>query len=184
MCDLRATGAYLSPFFNSSPKLVHLKFAYREIEGKFMKKEAAFTMLEIIVVLIIVGVLIPVSVPNLQNMIKHAQVQDAKNNLLAVYTAQVSRFANDSTYYAPGCAVPNDFRAGLKINLSITNNINYCCENPNVAIPPLEDFFCLAQGDGFELRINNAQVLVPMNTTPYPACGGTSNPCCSGGVCT
>lgn len=143
-------------------------------------RKHGFTMMEIIVVLIIVGVLIAIAVPNITNSIKHAQVQDAKNNLLSIYTGQLNRNATRGDYYTPGCLGTNDFRAGLSINISINNNIKYCCENPNATGTPL-DFRCLAQGEGFTLRINNAQVLVPMNTSPYPDCSGTANPCCSSG---
>lgn len=141
-----------------------------------MKKIAAFTMLEIIVVMVILGILAAIAVPNMNNAIARAQVQDAKNNLLAIYAGQQNLFARSGAYLRNAATNVN---TGLSIAVA-SNNINYVCDADPAAPADLNRFRCTATrtGGGFVMQVTNGPVVLS-NDSPYPNCTTTANPCCT-----
>jgi len=64
-----------------------------------MKKNAGFTLIEIIIVIVIISVLIGLSVPNLQNMMEKTRSREGIQILEALRKAQWAYFyENDSTF--------------------------------------------------------------------------------------
>ncbi|MFH1232133.1 MAG: type II secretion system protein [Planctomycetota bacterium] len=53
-----------------------------------MKKDNAFTLMELVMVVVIIGILISIAVPLSREAILRTRVKDAKSNLRAMYAAQ------------------------------------------------------------------------------------------------
>ncbi len=150
-----------------------------------MQRNAAFTMLELIVVMIILGVLVIIAVPNFNRQISRAQVQDAKNNLLAIYAAQQNLFARTGNYLRNPATNVN---AALSLSV-VSNDINYACGADPVDAANVGLFSCTATqagGNNFVMRITNAPVVL-YSLNPYAVCGAVDangnayNPCCASG---
>ncbi len=150
-----------------------------------MKRNTAFTMLELIVVMIILGVLVIIAVPNFNRQISRAQVQDAKNNLMAIYAAQQNLFARTGAYLRNPAVNVN---AGLSLSV-VSNDINYVCGADPADAADVGRFACTATqvgGNNFVMRVTNVPVVL-YNLNPYAVCGAADangnayNPCCSSG---
>lgn len=63
-----------------------------------MKKQAGFTLLEIMVVVVILGILAGVIVPNVIGQIDRASVQKAKSDL-AAYESAIKQYYLDNRFY-------------------------------------------------------------------------------------
>jgi type IV pilus assembly protein PilA len=66
-----------------------------------LKRQSGFTLVELMVVVAIIGLLSAVAVPNFQKYQAKAKVSEAKLQLSAIYTAEVSFFSDFSIY--AGC---------------------------------------------------------------------------------
>jgi type IV pilus assembly protein PilA len=66
-----------------------------------LKRQSGFTLVELMVVVAIIGLLSAVAVPNFQKYQAKAKVAEAKLQLSAIYTAEVSFFSDFSIY--AGC---------------------------------------------------------------------------------
>ncbi|MEI7998026.1 MAG: prepilin-type N-terminal cleavage/methylation domain-containing protein, partial [Candidatus Omnitrophota bacterium] len=64
-----------------------------------MPNKKGFTLLEIIVVSLIVGVLVLIAIPNFTNMLNRSYARQALTNLLAIYSAQQSYYMNNNSAY-------------------------------------------------------------------------------------
>jgi len=65
-----------------------------------MKKDNAFTLMELVMVVIILGILISVAVPLSQEAILRTRIKDAKSNLRAMYAAQKAYAMKYDDFYA------------------------------------------------------------------------------------
>jgi prepilin-type N-terminal cleavage/methylation domain-containing protein len=86
-----------------------------------MTSQKGFTLVEIVVALIIVGIGAALVVPNLINSMEQTKAQAAKNNLLAI-SAKQQKYYEDYGYYCSDQA-PNatcGSAANLMSNLSLT----------------------------------------------------------------
>ena len=101
-------------------------------KGEFlMLSKQGFTLIEIIVVMVIIGLLIRVAVPSFNNNIEHMKAQTAYDNLLAISAAQ-QRYGEDysGTYcVAAGCGDSNaNLSTSLRLSLGGANDaFNYLC---------------------------------------------------------
>lgn len=71
-----------------------------------MRGQKGFTLVEMVVVLIIVGIAAACLIPNLVNSIEQTNAQAAKNNLLAIAAAE-SKFYEDYGFYCTDVSVPS-----------------------------------------------------------------------------
>jgi prepilin-type N-terminal cleavage/methylation domain-containing protein len=99
-----------------------------------MSNKKGFTLIEILVVLVIVGVLALVALPNYNAMVIQGSASTAQNNLISIYNAQKASYINNNKYYF-SAACPdtlNNINTSplLSLNLADTN-FNYCCTNAN-----------------------------------------------------
>ena len=101
-------------------------------EARFMAGKKAFTLIEILVVLIIVGILLGVAIPNLMVFMEQTKAQTAKNNLLAIVGAQQRYFEDTGSYYInganPTCADHlGDLSSNLRLGFSTYEHFLYSC---------------------------------------------------------
>lgn len=79
-----------------------------------MFKRKGFTLLELIIVVIIIGVLAGIAIPQYLNAVERAKVAKAKANLMMVSQAEKMYQANESTY-----TVVNDAASAALLNLYV-----------------------------------------------------------------
>ncbi|MBI3602500.1 MAG: prepilin-type N-terminal cleavage/methylation domain-containing protein [Candidatus Omnitrophica bacterium] len=145
-----------------------------------MRAKRGFTLIEIIVVLVIVGVLATIAVPNFVNMINQSYAQDAMRNLMAIYAAQVSNQQNSGSYCTASCANTGSINSNLGVSIVTSGGTGYNCN----VICTGGTQCCIAAGQGsftMQLVLSNP---VNVGTAPVycgPANPPPTNPCCQGG---
>ena len=95
-----------------------------------MSNKKGFTLLEIIIVIIIVGLLTALALPNYFTMLYQGAANAAQNNLITIYNAQKSYYlspAGNGTYY--NSSSNNDLtNINTVFNLNITDpSFQYTC---------------------------------------------------------
>ena len=133
-----------------------------------MKKNEykAFTIMELLIVIIIVGIMVAFSIPNYNKSVTRAYEQDAVMQLSTIHAAEQIYLAKEGAYWPTGTSYPVDqINATLHTN-TIENGMTYTC------IPNPPGFRCTAQRfDGtFTVQIKDGVL-------------SNINPCCSSGVC-
>jgi type IV pilus assembly protein PilA len=78
---------------------------------KFLKKESGFTLIELIIVMVIIGILVILLLPNLSNGPKRGRDSERKSELRTVASALEQYFADKSAY------PPSGDYAGLSTHL-------------------------------------------------------------------
>lgn len=97
-----------------------------------------FTMLELVVVVIIIGVLVAVSLPSMKDPIERSRAKNAEFNLMAIYSAQKRYLLSEKEYYICDTSIPLENRvSGINQNLSIKIS------------DPYFDYNIRASGDGY-----------------------------------
>ncbi len=144
-----------------------------------MPDKKGFTLMEIIVVLIIIGILTIIALPNYTAMIIQGAAKSAQNNLVTIYNAQKNYYfgpVGNSTYCTVTCNSLANINANLVLNIS-DNNFTYTCTNPN------NDggltYSCKAQSNS-DPNLSLTLIGGPTNNPPQIILPGGVN-CASGG---
>jgi type IV pilus assembly protein PilA len=82
--------------------------------GNWMAAKKGFTLIEIIVVLVIIGILTAIAIPNYYTSIYNSRVHGVENNLRAIAAAQSRYYEDHGNYY-----FSNDF-GSINSNLSLS----------------------------------------------------------------
>ena len=90
------------------------------------KKVNAFNMQELLTVLVIIGILILIALPNLMPLISKAKALEAKTNLVSIYSSQRNYFFMNSKYsnnlndidYLPNKTVKNGGAANYEFEIT------------------------------------------------------------------
>jgi prepilin-type N-terminal cleavage/methylation domain-containing protein len=67
-----------------------------------VKGEKAFTIIELLIVVIIIGVLATIAIPQFSKAVEKSKVGKAKSNLAVVAKAEAMAYAENGAYTAPG----------------------------------------------------------------------------------
>lgn len=121
-----------------------------------MRRSRAFTLTEILVTLVIIGVLSMMALPNMNLKITDAKKKDALNNLRAIAAAQQSYYENtdpNQYYVSASCTSLADAQAeltnlntALNLSLSPSTNSGYCCAANNACRAYLDSMVCTLSG--------------------------------------
>lgn len=129
----------------------------------------AFTLMELMTVVVIVGIIASFAIPNYQRTIERAHQRDADTNLMSIHAANQIYRAENSVFW-PGMANPgNQNLAQINQNLRLSiigNGMTYLCSSATN-----NDFTCTATrigGTGFIVTVNQN----PINPTVNPGCSG------------
>lgn len=141
---------------------------------KTVPAQKAFTIMEILIVVIIVGVIAAFAIPNYGRSVAQSHYQDAVMQLSAIRNANQIYFARTSSYWPTATYVGtrnvSDINSNLSLNI-IENSMIYTCD----AYVSPTTFTCTARPpDGsFTVTVTEA----PLATSTPPA--GTDNPRCT-----
>jgi prepilin-type N-terminal cleavage/methylation domain-containing protein len=129
-----------------------------------MQSIKAFTMIELIMVVVIVGMVSLFAIPNYNKSVAKTYEKTGSNNLLIAYSVQRIKKTNGDPYLA--CTDVADCNTKLNLSL-IGNGIGYSC-TVSGGNPPT-DFDCRAvrAGGDFTLKV----------------LGSVGNVCCQAGTC-
>lgn len=86
----------------------------------------AFTLVELIVVVVIVAILASVGIPKYMKTVDAAQIRDARTQLIALHAANEIYRAQSGGQYLPGTTLNlSQINAGLSINIIAASNVTY-----------------------------------------------------------
>jgi len=113
----------------------------------------SFTLAEIIIVVVIIGIMASFAIPGYQRTIERAHLSDARNNLLAIHAAEQAYFLEQQGFWpADGNAyATNDINTILHLSI-IENGVGYKCAQ---GILVGQTYVCEAQrstSSGFTMR--------------------------------
>ena len=129
-----------------------------------MVNKNGFTMMEMLVVLVIVGMLAAISIPGIIASIEQTKAQTAQNNLMAIAAAQSKYYEDHANVYCPGSANMANPALFTSLGLSMTQNDNFIYTCTTATSP----YSCTAQ-DTTDLLTLNPQAAHPV------ICTSTSN---------
>lgn len=130
-----------------------------------------FTLVELMVILIIVGAITALAIPQFTRSITISRERRALNNLHLIHSAEITYQKNNNVYWPPGGAVQNlaAINTNLFLNVLADGDTYTCRFKP----PPGSGYDCRAAFDNaaYELRVTEAAIADGVN------------PCCSSGAC-
>lgn len=135
-----------------------------------MSDSKGFTLIEIIVAAVILGILAIVALPSYNAMLIQGAAQAAQNNLITIYNAQKSYYFNNAAYCVASCNSLANINTALSLNITDAKS-NYTCNNTG-------GFTCTATNildTNLILTITNASIILPGGT----GCTGSpwASPC-------
>ena len=130
-----------------------------------MSCKQGFTLMEMLIVLAIIGVCIALFLPNYLKPTEQSRALVAKNNLLAIYTAQQNYRNNNGTFYVTPGSPSNDLsgiNTALSLNFTDDGSYNYLCNTS------ASGFSCQAT------RVLSPGITLLVTNSPI----GSANPSC------
>lgn len=127
--------------------------------------KAGLTLMEIIIVVIIIGIAVAVALPNFLVPNEQARALNARNNLLAIYSAQKNYFNNNNNAYCVGVPCGNNLvniNSNLSLNIQDDGTYTYACAGT----------LCTAT------RATGGALVVTLDA-PIQLTGGSLNPRCT-----
>jgi len=132
-----------------------------------IKNTAAFTLMEILVVIIIISIIAAFSVPNFSKSVRRARARDAVNNLTVIHAAQLIYGSMNSTFrLCNNVAAINALNGANSLSI-VENGATYSCANAN---PPT---VCTAVSNAGDFTVT-VTLANPVSFGVNPAC--VSNP--------
>ena len=102
----------------------------------------AFTMVELLVVMTIIGLIAAFGTPSFLKAIARAKSRDALNNMTVIHAAQQLYKVNNTNYLAAAnLAAINNGTSGLGLNLISRDNTAYACTTANCTATPTDSAF-------------------------------------------
>jgi type IV pilus assembly protein PilE len=159
-----------------------------------MKRQAGFTLIELMITVAIIAILAAVALPNYNNYIRRGKIVEGTSTLLSMRTKMEQYFQDNRSYTAPSVAVIAPCAAGSSVPVPILKYFTITCPTLNQTQYTIQaDGGSLSSGDnsmqGIHFTINQANVrstTVDGGSTMANA-GYTSNATCwttkQGGQC-
>ena len=143
-----------------------------------MSAKKGFTLIEIIVVLVIIGILAAIAEPNYVTYLQQGVAKAAQNNLTTIYNAQSTYYYTNNTYCInPNCTSLNSINTLLSLNINDTS-FNYTCgTDPNGS-----KFLCTAteiSNSNLILSVTSNAIVLPGGVGCATNAGASCNPSCS-----
>ncbi|HLF18510.1 MAG TPA: type II secretion system protein [Candidatus Omnitrophota bacterium] len=130
-----------------------------------MRSRTGFTLVELMVVVVIIGILASFALPQYQKAVRKAHERDAVIQLTSLHAANIMYEAKQDAYLAGNPLNLAQINSGLNLNI-IANDMTYSYTS-TVATA----YTATAAWTDFTVRVNQT-----------PIAAGT-NPCCSAGTC-
>ena len=135
---------------------------------KFLNKKKAFTLTELLIVVLIIGIMASFGIPSYSRAIDRSHQSDASNQLTTIWAAEQVYRAQNGRFWPFDNAPHNITEINTNLTLGIIpNGMTYSCTctGGSCATPP-GNFQCNALRDppatAFTVRVTNA-VLSPTN---------------------
>jgi prepilin-type N-terminal cleavage/methylation domain-containing protein len=135
------------------------------------KKFQGFTIMELLIVVILIGIIAGFAIPNYEKAVRKAHERDMQIQLMALHAANVIYRAHTGTYWDTGGANQTDLatiNSALGLNIIANDGTSYSYNGATGS------FTAYAVWSGYTIRVINS----PINTSVTPP-----NPCCVGGGC-
>lgn len=132
------------------------------------RKGMAFTILELILVVIVIGIIAAFAIPSMDKALEKSRYRRMRLNLLTIHSALEIYKARNGTY--PPTSALTLAQLNSLLNLSITNgDIGICTYDPLGGSPPFTAYSVVAQSHlgGYTLYLSQG----PFNDT-NPSCSG------------
>jgi len=138
-----------------------------------MTGQKGFTLMEMVVVLIIVGIAAAFVLPNLMVSIEQTKAQAAKNNLMAIAAAEQKYYEDHGSYSTGG-----DPRANLSLSTTAGDLFLYNCPSvPGVGPCTNATYQCTANDGTVNLNLTlNMSGCAVIGSTITCTAGGASCP--------
>jgi MSHA pilin protein MshA len=140
-----------------------------------MPYKNGFSLMEIVVVLVIIGVLAVTALPNYLSMMYQGAATAAQNNLISIYNAEKNNYLSSNAYYV-SAACPDTANINTNLSLHIVDsNYTYCCNNTG-------GFQCTAtstSASGITLTLNNNSIVLLGGAGCATTSGASCNPKCA-----
>lgn len=158
-----------------------------------MPKNKGFTLMELIVVLIIVGVMARIIIPTYITSQMQGEAKAAQNNLITIYTAEKNFYFTNTTTVGVGqpawyCATSNqnticgnslaNINANMSLNIS-DSYFTYVCSDPAGDAGAGTTFNCTATNGGLVLTLTNNSIVLPGGVGCTPGSTALCNPSCA-----
>jgi general secretion pathway protein G len=134
-----------------------------------MAARKGFTLIEILIVLIIVGIVVAIAVPNFIASVEQTKAQTAQNNLMAIAAGQSKYYEDHGNYCTPTYSCGNtqsSLYASLSLSMTANDQFIYSCSSLG------SSYSCTAQdiSDTLTLTPNPASGHSPVTCVPSNLC--------------
>ena len=124
-----------------------------------MPARKGFTLVEMLVVLIILGILASIAIPSFLAYMPQSVVKATQNNLIAIYDAEKYHYLNNGNYCLNinGCDNLTNINTNLSLNI-IDSYFTYACTNDP------SGFSCKATSTSnasYYLIVTNTPIILP-----------------------
>ena len=109
-----------------------------------MKRESGFTLIEIMIVVVIIGIIAAIAIPSYQDYVRRAQITEATNGLSDL-RVRMEQFFQDNRTYPTACVLPPTVLGATELRLPVGQNFAFSC--PTLILTP-PAYIITATGSG------------------------------------